>query len=417
MTREEILGLFAKASGALSRQQLEEQIGNSYRMFQTQLNRLEGQGLINDEGDHHYVITDKGRQELERGLKLQSDDGEVSGEAKDIAAEIKDESHTVTDKEKFIQLGMDAGMVNGGLIKGTTTLIWNRGDPRDLESVWAGFIEANIDRDIAKRWFNFWAAHIKKEVPPNIAKEVSSSSGTKEKIDKDKTILTHDIDKDGNPVYAGEKLGALTHDEAFELSKIIQSAKGKGMAQAKSESPGDQLAAKAVEKVISDMGGDKAPPVDETERVINQVKALKELLGLGQDGKKDSVTEITNLVTLLKSLREIFGDNRPSVTAANTIRQMLVDRQTGKVEEIDSGKPIVIVKEATPVSQQTPIRVKDKDGNDMVLDIGTYFQLEEHREKMRREDESHQTKMEIAKGFKDLLKNAQSALSNMGEEK
>jgi hypothetical protein len=51
----------------------------------------------------------------------------------------------------------------------------------------------------------------------------------------------------------------------------------------------------------------------------------------------------------------------------------------------------------------------------MVLDINTFFQLEEHKEKIRREDESHQTKMEIAKGFKELLKNAQSALSHMGE--
>ncbi len=414
-SKEQILGFLSKASGELSRQQIEEEVGESYRRFQTQLDRWVKQGLIQDVGDHHYVITDKGTEDLNSGNEMVADESDVSGEAKSIASEISNDGYTITDKQKFIQLGLDAGMTNKSLLKGTTTLIWNRGDPRDLDSVWQGFGEANIDRDIAKRWFNFWAAHIKKDVPLNIAREVSGSSGPKEKSSKDKTLLTHDMDEDGNPVYVGEGQGALTHDEAFELAKIRASAKARAATQARAESPGDSLAARAVEKVINDMSGAGTDPVDETTRIMNQVKALQELLGL--NGKKDSTAEITNLVATIKGLKEIFGDNRPATVQTNAgVKQVLVDNKTGEIREVAPGQPIVIVKETAPVSQSTPLRLKDKDGNDMVLDISTYFQLEEHREKIRREDESHQTKMDIAKGFKELLKNAQSALSHMGEE-
>jgi len=414
-SKEQILEFLSKASGELSRQQIEEHVGESYRRFQTQLDRWVKQELIQDVGDHHYVITDKGREDLDSGNEMVADESDVSGEAKSIASEISNDGYTITDKQKFIQLGIDAGMTNKSLLKGTTTLIWNRGDPRDLDSVWQGFGEANIDRDIAKRWFNFWAAHIKKDVPLNIAREVSGSAGPKEKSSKDKALLTHDMDEDGNPVYVGEGQGALTHDEAFELAKIRAAAKSRAATQARAESPGDSLAAKAVEKVINDMSGAGADPVDETTRMMNQVKALQDLLGL--NGKKDSAAEITNLLATIKGLKEIFGENRPAAVQTNAgVRQVLVDNKTGEIKEVAPGQPIVIVRESAPVSQTTPLRLKDKDGNDMVLDISTYFQLEEHREKIRREDESHQTKMEIAKGFKELLKNAQSALSHMGEE-
>lgn len=413
--KEQILGLLAKASGALSRQQIEEEIGESYRKFQTQLDRWEKLELIVNEGDHCYVISEKGREELGRAGSEGGEGGDVNDEARIIAKEIASDSHTITDKEKFIQLGIDAGMTNKNLLRGTTTLIWNRGDPRDLESVWQGFNESNIDRDIAKRWFNFWAAHIKKDVPLNIAKETSGVGWAKDNSGKEKQPLTHDMDRYGNPVYVGEGQGALTHDEAFELAKIRSAARAKADGEARSETPGDALAKRAVEKVIEDMGTGQAPPVDETARLINQVKAIQEVLGM--DGKKNNAEELTNLVSLIKGLKEIFGDSKPNANpAAATVKSVLVDNRTGQMTEIAPGQPIVIRQESAPVSQATPIQMKDKDGNPMVLDLSTYIRLEEHREKLRHDDESHQVKMEIAKGFKQFLNNAQNALSHMKEE-
>ena len=93
----------------------------------------------------------------------------------------------------------------------------------------------------------------------------------------------------------------------------------------------------------------------------------------------------------------------------------LIDQRTGEVKEVAPGQPEVIIRESAPVSQATPNQVTDRDGKPMVLDLATYIKLEEHKETQRRDEESHQTKMEIAKTFKDLIKKAGTALSHMAE--
>ena len=83
------------------------------------------------------------------------------------------------------------------------------------------------------------------------------------------------------------------------------------------------------------------------------------------------------------------------------------------------GSPVVIVRDSPPVQANpfaSAIQVQDKDGKPLTLDISTFFQLQDHQDKQKREEESHQTRQEIAKGFKDLLKNASSALGHMGRE-
>jgi len=92
----------------------------------------------------------------------------------------------------------------------------------------------------------------------------------------------------------------------------------------------------------------------------------------------------------------------------------LIDNKSGEVKEVGPGQPVIIIRESAQ-SQSTPIQVKDKDGNPMVLDLGTFIKLEEHRDKQRRDEESHETKMEIAKSFKDMLHKAGTALSNIAE--
>ena len=407
-TRVEVFAVLAAASGPLSREQLGEQVGQPVREWQKQLKGWIDNGLIEDTGDQHYVITEKGRKET-----LPEDYEGLDGEGLKAVRELAQDSRTMTDREKFIQLGIDAGMTNKGFLKGTANLVWNRGDPRDLDSVWAGLKEANIDRDIASRWFNFWTAHIRKSVPINVARELSYNIGSKDKSDKEKTCLSHNIDEDGNPVYVGEGIGALTHDEAFELAKIKAGQGRGGQYKLKAESPGDSLAAKAVDKVIGDMNQPPGTPVDETARLLTQVKALNELLGLGD--KPNSADELARFITLFKSVQEITRDNKPA-TNSNPVRQLLVDKQTGEVKELAPGQPLVIIRESTPVSQATPIQVTDKDGNPIVLDIATFIKLEEHREKQRQDQDSHETKMEIAKGFKDLLNKAGKALTHMAEE-
>lgn len=408
-TRAKVRGVLAAASGPLSREELGEQVGQPVREWQKQLKGWIDNGLIEDTGDQHFVITEKWRKET-----LPEDHEELDGETLKEVRELAQDSHTMTDREKFIQLGIDAGMTNKGFLKGTVNLVWNRGDARDLDSVWAGLKEANIDRDIASRWFNFWAAHIRESVPINVARELSYNIGSKDKSDKEKTSLSHNIDEDGNPVYVGEGLGALTHDESFELAKIKAGAvKVRGSGQSKSESPGDALAAKAVDKVIANIGLEPSAPVDETAKFIAQYKAFMELQGL--NAKPASNDDLAKFSSFYKFMREITGDNKQAASLS-PVKHMLYDNRTGEVREVAPGQPVIIIRESTPVSQATPIQVTDKDGRPMVLDLTTFIKLEEHREKQRQNQESHETKMEIAKGFKDMLNKAGKALSHMAEE-
>jgi len=52
------------SSQAKSRKDLESQLGQSYRTFQTQLDRLCKTGTIQDIGDHYYLLTEPGNDRL-----------------------------------------------------------------------------------------------------------------------------------------------------------------------------------------------------------------------------------------------------------------------------------------------------------------------------------------------------------------
>lgn len=250
-------------------------------------------------------------------------------------------------------------------------------------------------------------------IPSNLPPEFLSGKKADEKKDEESGKRDYILAENDNPTYVGEGLGDLDHKEALDLSKIRASAKARVLGQTKSESPGDSLAAKAVEKVIADMQPASGTPTDETLKVITQLKALKDLIAL--DAKPDSGDELTRLLSLIKSLKEVTADNKQAASPS-LVKQLLVDNRTGAVTEVAPGQPVIIIRESAPSPQSTPIQVTDRDGKPMVLDLSTFIKLEEHRDKQKRDEESHQTKIEIAKSFKDLLKHAQTAMSHMGEK-
>lgn len=414
-TREQIFPILCEASGPMSRQAIEEKVGESYRKFQTQLNRWVKQGLIEDKGDHHYVITEKGR---DVALQVEFDNLGEDDPITAVIGEVESTQHTTgtTEYQQFLRLGKNIGVVPITLIKVTTEHVWNGGDFRDLKWVAQALQGMGIQRDLAIRWLNAWGSHLKQPMPTDLLHELlppEARKGEEKTAAEKKGILTHDIDGNGYPVYVGEGLGALTHTEAFELAKINASAKAKGAAQARSESPGDSLAVKAVEKIITDMDAQHEPPTDETTKVINQIKALKDLLG--KDETPSSGDEAAKLISTFKSLRELFGDGSP-FGSPKVSQTSPVDEATKLVNTFKSLRDLF--GEASPfgsphASQSTPIQVTDKDGKPLILDLGTFIRLEEHRDKQRRDEESHETKLEIAKGFKEMLKTASTALGNV----
>lgn len=412
-TKEQILDALKGASGPISPSNLAKKLGGPVSDFSSQLKRWVVGGLIIQDEDKNYIVTDAGIKALEEERKVLTPEEDESTIVQ--AQQIAQESHTLTDREKFIELGIQAGMTNKGFLKGATNLVWNRGDPKDLDSVWQGLKEANLDKDIMGRWFTFWAAHIKKSPSPETQKELHITAEPVKKEEKSKSSLAYGLDERDNPVYLGEGLGAMTQEQANELAKIKASKKATG--STKSESPGDALAARAVEKVMTDMDNPPPPLVDETTKLVTQIKAVKEAFGLGD--KPDSVDEVSKLVTLVKSLREVFGDNKPAVTTAMT-KRVLYDKATGEAKEITGDAPVFFITQPASPAAQTPgapmISAVDAKGNPLVIDLASYFKLEEHKAKMEQEKESHEVKIEISKTFKDLLTKATKSMPALGGE-
>ncbi len=422
-SKEQILGILAGASGPMSRAQIEEKAGESYRRFQTQLDRWVKQELIEDTGDHHYGLTDKGRDDLEKGTGEPGEEVVVQREVRELAQE----SHTMTDREKFMQLGIEAGMTNRGFLKGATNLVWNRGDPKDLASVWAGLNEANLDKDITKRWFNFWAAHLGSPTPPSILQEVNRKPGTDEKSEAEKKegVGRRDyiLNEDDVPTYVGEKNGSMDYKDAVDLARIRAGSRGKDGRSGGAVSMADDMA--KMFSVFKDFAGERSQGksylVQQSEEglKVEEVDPGRPLVvSAGQGAGKQQPTYFVDHEGQTHEVQPgqpiiIKQPAPPAAAAAGS--QYLIDRSTGQVQQIQPGQPIII-QTSPPASQLTPIQVTDRDGKPMVLDLGTFIRLEEHREKQRQDEESHQVKLEIAKGFKDLLKHAQSALSHMGEE-
>ena len=112
-TKERIYGILAAASGPVSRADLEEKLGQSYQTFATQLVRGITRGELEDTGDNHYVLTEKGReilaapapQKVKRTVvdeinQLLADRERLTGELK----ESKDRLKTLAPLEQFALL-------------------------------------------------------------------------------------------------------------------------------------------------------------------------------------------------------------------------------------------------------------------------------------------------------------------------
>ena len=88
-SKEQIFRALAPYQVPVDRKILEKQVGESYRRFQTQLERWAKQGLLEEKKRHHYILTSTGREELESfvhpGLEEEIQAGEMEGNKKQSA--------------------------------------------------------------------------------------------------------------------------------------------------------------------------------------------------------------------------------------------------------------------------------------------------------------------------------------------
>ena len=406
-TQREILDLLARESSEtapIHRNKMAERFGEtSYRSFQTPLDRLVKLGQLKVTADHEYWITDVGQQEL-AGVSA-------------VAEELDEEKARTTEYQQFLKLGQMHGVSPAELLKVVADHVWKGGDYNDLDWVAKAFDEMGVRSDLSRRWWHSWRVFLHQPIPAQMPATIAKKEEVEEtKVTKKegKGYRDYILDLDDKPVRVGDGLGDMDYQDAMELSKLRTARGNKGRGN-EATSPGESLAAKAVDKIIGDMQAGK--PTDETSKFIEQFKAISELMGIGS--KPDSSEEMSKLVNLYTSLKEIFESNKPqAITGSAT--QWIVDKATGEVKPWQPGQaPVIMFQQPQQQSQYpyTPIEMKDKDGNPMILDLSTFIRLEEHKDKQRHDQESHETKQEIAKSFKDLIGKATSALGHMAEEK
>jgi len=419
-TKEQVFSALAAASDAMSRAQLEEAVGESYRQFQTQLGRWEKAELIEDTGEHHYILTEKGRAETLADEFSAAEHAEQPGQS--------DESVGATEYQKFLSLGKQSGVANLPLIKQTTEHIWAGGDVRDLTWVGRGLQEMGIRQDVLRRWFHSWRSYLNQPLPTDLPQELLNTKAEGKDGDRRESTGKRDymLSEENTPVKVGVGAGDMEYQDAIDLAKI-RAARGKGNgAPATPGTMADEIG--KVFAVFKNMMGEKAEgrswmmKPGENGWEVEEWDPSRPVLPPSQ-GPTPAKGWLVNVVDGEPVVSELDG-GKPSVVvikdekqgpAAGVSRQ-LIDRHTGVVEDVPAGGVVVIREPAPAASQATPIQVKDKDGNPMVLDLSTYIQLEEHHDNQRRDEESHQTKMDVARGFKDLLKSAQKAMAKMGDE-
>ena len=443
-TKQQIFSILAGASGPMGRLEIEEAVGERYQVFQSQLDRWVKQGLIEDKGEHHYILTDQGREEvLKRGdfKELEHEPGfeEPPKEPVDLAAKepglagelgATQESLATTEYQQFLKLGKTTGVVPLALIKQTADYIWDGGDFRDMVWVAQAMKDMGIRSDLAGRWWNSWRGKMHRPIPSDLPVDFLPRPKTGERADDKKDGAgkrDYILSDDDSPIYVGEGLGDLDYKDALDLSKI-RAARGRGDTHT-AASPGtmaDEVTKifGAFKEVMGDKTAGKSYVVKtapDGTGVVEEIEPGKPVLVNQAEGAKPGESFLVDNEGVVKKLEPgapvvIFKEAPRPAAAGGT--HYLVDQATGKMTEVPAGQPIIIMKESTPNQPQlNPIQFTDKDGKPMVLDLSTFIKLEEHRDQQRRDDETHSTKIGIAKAFKDMLKKAGTALGNIsGEE-
>jgi len=429
-TKKQILGVLAGASAPMARDKIGEAVGENYRKFQTQLDRWEKAELIKDEGEHKYILTDKGREEAaEEEMEEEIPDTPADGD-RDEDKEPTQATVGTTEYQQFMKLGKNIGVVPTALIKVTTDHIWQGGDYQDLKWVATGLQQMGIMRDLANRWLYSWASHLKISIPIDLPKDFKDPEARKaaEAQDTEKKAGSgkrdYILDEDDVPQFVGEGLGSMDYQDALALAKI-RAARGKPAAVA----AGPSSLTEVIEafKSFRELQGEKATgksfimkPGENGQYQVEEVDMTKPMVMPAAPAPPqtpsyfvDGSGEVQEIVPG-KPIVIVKGSNGQPVQAQKTI---LIDKATGTQQEVAAGMPIIIYQDRPVAQSQSPmIAMKDKDGKDVVFDIETYFRMEDHKAKKERDAESHEAKMEIVKGFKDLLSKAGNALGNMNEE-
>jgi hypothetical protein len=407
-SKEQMLGILAGETGPINRTVLGKKLGLPTSSFQSQLDRMEKQQLVEKNEQNEYTITEAGRQfALAESPPEDTPPGEET-----------EESLKTTEYQQFVQIGKITGVVPQALIEQVATHIWRGGDFRDLTWVWKGLTEMGIRPDLAQRWFHSWRSFLHQAIPSELAVAVGAPTekGAAKAEAADKGKRDYILDANGLPLYVGEGVGDLDHDEAVRLSALRQAALARGGTAAPEGQPAtmgtmaDEMTKvfNAVKEFLGPQAKGKSYIVKPGEEgyVVEEAEEGKPTL-IPTPGGNTNPSK-TYFVNSEGAIEDVTGKpiviKQPAPASNPSSGKTYLVRQTSEgmvTEEYEAGKPIIINAAPSPGSNLSPMMpfpvmgsdgqpVYDKDGKPVYANLEPMMKYFSFQSEQKRLDERHQ---------------------------
>lgn len=409
VSRERILELLAESPTGISLQEIAKSFNTTTDQISPMLTALKRAEWVDNPEPAHWRITDKG---LQRGLHRiptvqaapQSpyvpETGPIMepGDVMVNGAEDKPSGPVPGAYEKFAQIGRSLGL-REDFLKNVCDYIFT-GDIYDMNFIWDALNGLYLRPDVTKRWFNMWSRVTKAPVPTEIAAQIlppttpSGKEAAKEAEVKSPTRFS----------VIGDEIVA-DPDGEFTFSMARQ-----------------YLMTKLVQGAAPQLGGEK----------VSEIIAAISPFMLQQQSQKvaeiEAQGETSILGILIKSLIESQSNGQPPMTMLDMLTVIEKLEAMRRVSSSDNVKPdafselermlnmFTMMKNmfgGGQTSSPITIALKGENGQTGALPLETYFQLEDHRRAVKREDEEAENKRETGKTVRGFFDKISKAASNM----
>ncbi|MDD5511555.1 MAG: hypothetical protein PHI12_12205 [Dehalococcoidales bacterium] len=437
-SQEKVLRELANQTGSVSQQELAEILKEKQGGFKSQLDLFEKRQWATQDEDKKWTITELGREELAKMVQEP-----VNSEEVQVA------SANMTPFQQFIECGQSAGAVGkDAFFIAVANYVFQGGDYKDMNWVTEALSGMGIRADVLERWLRFWSGKSfvsNKITDKQINKVKDTGLSTEEKQKKaEEEVRDYDLDPDDKPIKVGADLGTLTYKDALELSKVRAISKARAGASA----GGNGASNKSLPEQIKDWIG----AIDEMRGNSGQAPPKGYLVKPGPDGNMMvEVVENTGIPMIIPQAQAaapkkeiwVWKDgqlipweaDKPLVFSAPppvnptpppAPKRFMVDSATGQVSEITGDLPIIIRPPPPPpavnpanAKESVSVTIEQADGSKQRVSsdsIDLYLRLEDFKDRRRREEESHQIKVDISNGFKDLLGKVTKAAERMANK-
>ncbi len=454
-TKAVLLQTLLAETSPIRAKELSEKLGEAIGNFQHTMDKLVKVGIVSKNEGKEYFIDDAKREAAQNALQeaeggdLSPDEGEPPGQPPEPnqppkAPELSEEKAGTTEFQIFRKYGLQVGGIQQATATMITEHIFDGGAWDDMAWVWKGLTEMGIRSDLAKRWFNRWRSHLNVGIPPELADVMheyrtgEDGADSKEPKKRGKARLTHIINEDNLPVYMGDGQGDMTEEDAVSLAKMRTARSTKAAAgPSNGDSSLEQLSGilKLFREILVTDGSGRG----KTFIVKTGESGLPELeehapgepvLVTPPSGPTPSSTIYVNEageqteVPAGKALI-IIKEKAPAVGQGNNVVTRLVDKQTGQVTEVPAGQSIVILQSPPPQAPQAgstdplnqPVQLLGEDGKPMTMNFKLLQGMTDWQDKRKRDQETHELKVDLFKGIKGFVTSATKAAERMGGEK